>query len=59
MAVQIKSLIDRLRTQTTPLSVDKCRELAQLLELWELEATQRLLTDVFIKERDEDTHPRE
>jgi len=53
MAVQLKNLIDRLRAQETPLSVEKCRELAELLEMWELEATQRLLTDVFIKEKDE------
>lgn len=50
MAVQMKSLIDKLRSQSFPLSVEKCRELAEILELWEIEATEKLLVDVFMKE---------
>ncbi len=42
-------LIDQLASRTTPLSVEKCKALAELLWLWELEAQEKLLTDVFIK----------
>lgn len=50
MAVRLDTLIDQLHSRTTPLSAEKCRDLAELLWLWELEATEKLLTDVFIKE---------